>query len=72
MITGHGGDIHEAARQAGCSPADIMDMSSNVNPLGPVPGLVAHLCARLEKAAGVPDLDRRLVEHLTALLQEQT
>ena len=39
MIGGHGGNIHELGRRLGCSPADITDLSSNVNPLGPPPGL---------------------------------
>jgi len=37
MIGGHGGNIHELSRRLGCSPADITDLSSNVNPLGPPP-----------------------------------
>ena len=34
MITfGHGGNIYEVARQYKCRPSDIIDMSSNINPL---------------------------------------
>ena len=33
MILGHGGDIYGAARAIGCRPEDILDFSSNVNPL---------------------------------------
>ncbi len=43
MIHGHGGNIFEIARQLGCSPEDIIDMSSNINPLGPPPGLMDYL-----------------------------
>jgi histidinol-phosphate/aromatic aminotransferase/cobyric acid decarboxylase-like protein len=42
MIKGHGGDVYELARNLGCEPADIIDMSSNINPLGPVPAAVAR------------------------------
>ena len=37
MIKGHGGDIYTLADNLGCEPGDIVDMSSNMNPLGPVP-----------------------------------
>jgi hypothetical protein len=29
MIKGHGGNIYEMARALGCSPREILDMSSN-------------------------------------------
>lgn len=37
MIRGHGGNINDLARNIGCSPADIIDMSGNTNKLGPAP-----------------------------------
>ncbi len=40
MISGHGGNTHEVKRQLGCSTSEIIDMSSNMNPLGPFPGLM--------------------------------
>ena len=48
MIGGHGGNIHELGRRLGCSPADITDLSSNVNPLGPPPGLQEFLREQLD------------------------
>ncbi|MCK7503803.1 MAG: adenosylcobinamide-GDP ribazoletransferase [Desulfobacterales bacterium] len=52
MIGGHGGNIYELARRLGCTPADILDLSSNVNPLGPA--------ARAARAPGrAPGRDRR-------------
>ena len=57
MIRGHGGNIDEAARIAGCRPADIVDMSSNVNPLGPPPGLLQHLRDRLQALQALPEAD---------------
>jgi len=35
MINGHGGNIYDIAHRLGCAPSEIIDMSSNVNPLGP-------------------------------------
>jgi len=35
MIVGHGGNIHSLARQIGCAPGEILDMSSNINPQKP-------------------------------------
>jgi len=47
MLKGHGGNSIELARQLGCSPHEIIDMSSNINPLGPPPGLIKYLKKRL-------------------------
>lgn len=58
MISGHGGNIHEVAKNLGCAPADIMDMSSNVNPMGPMPGLLKHLEEHLKEAvSALPQAD---------------
>ena len=43
MIHGHGENINEVARQINCHPSEIIDMSSNMNPLGPPPGLLRYL-----------------------------
>lgn len=43
MIHGHGGNIYEVARQFDCRSSEILDMSSNINPLGPPPGLLQYL-----------------------------
>ncbi len=50
---GHGGDLQAAAAEFGLKPADFYDFSSNINPLGPPPGLIAELQNNI---AG--DLDR--------------
>jgi len=42
MLGGHGGNIYEMARRLGCAPSEVIDMSSNINPLGPPPGLVNY------------------------------
>lgn len=57
MITGHGGNIYELACQLGCDTADIIDMSSNVNPLGPMPDLVDHLKTHMAAIAALPQVD---------------
>jgi threonine-phosphate decarboxylase len=45
------------ARRLGCDPADICDMSSNVNPLNPMPELMAHLHRRLDLIQTLPEVD---------------
>jgi threonine-phosphate decarboxylase len=63
MIKGHGGDIYALARKLGCQPADIIDMSSNINPLGPVPALLEHQRENLTVLDALPDVDGKgLVE----------
>lgn len=57
MIGGHGGNIYALAQQLGCRPSEIIDMSANVNPLGPMPGLMAHLQANLSVIAALPEVD---------------
>jgi threonine-phosphate decarboxylase len=57
LIRGHGGNVLELARRLGCNPADICDMSSNVNPLGPLPELMAHLHRRLDLIQALPEVD---------------
>ena len=43
MLGGHGGNIYEMARRLGCAQSEVIDMSSNINPLGPPPGLINYL-----------------------------
>lgn len=57
MITGHGGDIFEAARLCGCSPDEILDMSSNMNPLGAPPPLFDYLRRNLHAITRLPEAD---------------
>jgi len=61
MIIGHGGNIHEIAACLGCSPSDIIDMSSNVNPLGPPPGMVEHLQHELSVIEALPQADSKAI-----------
>ena len=69
MIGGHGGNIYELARQVGCDPAEIIDLSSNVNPLGPPAGLCDNLVRQIDTVSALPEVDnqgiiRCCAEHL--------
>lgn len=57
MIQGHGGNIAEAAAALGCRLEEIIDMSSNINPLGTPPGLLEHLGRRLPVVCALPQVD---------------
>ena len=57
MLSGHGGNIYEVARHHGCSPQEIIDMSSNINPLGPPPGLLKYLKDDIMKSTRLPEVD---------------
>lgn len=57
MIQGHGGNVIGLAKQLDCRPEDIIDMSSNINPLGALPGLIDHLRDRLGRITALPEVD---------------
>ena len=57
MTFGHGGNIYEMARLLNRRPADIVDMSSNINPLGPPPGLLEFLKDNMAKIIRLPEID---------------
>ncbi len=68
MIRGHGGNIYALAESLGCPVDAIIDMSSNVNPLGPPPGLMDHLQNHINLIRALPEVDadaavRRFAEH---------
>jgi len=60
MIHGHGGNIYEFARQFNCRPSEIIDMSSNINPLGPPPGLLQYLTENMDAITRLPEVDAGL------------
>jgi threonine-phosphate decarboxylase len=69
MIRGHGGNIYDLARQLGCPPEEIVDLSSNVNPLGMPPGLLDGLRDRIGAIGVLPEADgRTAVRRMAALL----
>lgn len=57
MIVGHGGNIFDAARKIGCRPSEIIDLSTNVNPLGPMEGLVSCLRKSMGDIVHLPDVE---------------
>jgi threonine-phosphate decarboxylase len=57
MIKGHGGNIFDIARGIGCNPCDIIDMSSNMNPLGPPNHLLDHLKRSMDIVHFLPEVD---------------
>jgi threonine-phosphate decarboxylase len=69
MIQGHGGNVRAMARQLGCRPDEIADMSSNINPLGMPPGLSAHLREHLDRVGVLPEADAvTAVQQISGLL----
>lgn len=60
MIHGHGGNIYEFARRFNCRPSEIIDMSSNINPLGPPPGLLQYLKENMAAITRLPEVDAGL------------
>jgi len=51
----HGGNIVATARELGCSVNDLVDMSSNLTPLGTAPGVQEALVATFEQIAYLPE-----------------
>lgn len=49
------------AQRLGCRPEEIIDVSSNINPLGPPPGLMDHLREHLTVVCRLPEVDSRCV-----------
>ena len=57
MIIGHGGNIQDLAKKEGCAVDDIIDMSSNLNPLGPPETIEKVICDNLIKIRSLPEPD---------------
>jgi threonine-phosphate decarboxylase len=57
LIKGHGGNVHDLAEILNCDISDITDMSSNLNPMGPPPGLKEHLTKNFDKILALPEVD---------------
>jgi len=66
MIQGHGGNVYTLADRLGCRPDEIADVSSNINPLGPPPGLMDHLRDQMSSVCALPEVDSRTIEMLMA------
>ena len=59
MLNGHGGNIYALAQRLECAPSDIIDMSSNVNPLDPLPGLVEFIINNISAITALPQVDAK-------------
>ena len=57
MIIGHGGNKKNLAKTLGCAVDDIIDMSSNLNPLGPPKNIEKIICDNLIKIRSLPEPD---------------
>ena len=55
LNTGHGGNLNFLAEQAGCAPGEILDFSSNINPLGHPEFIRASVSRALENIVHYPD-----------------
>jgi threonine-phosphate decarboxylase len=66
MLGGHGGNIYEMARRLGCVPSEIIDMSSNTNPLGPPSGLVDFLKKNIDVVTDLPEVDSKEISRFFA------
>lgn len=57
MIIGHGGNKQALAQRLGCPVHEIIDMSSNLNPLGPPPEISDLIGGSLEELHSLPEPD---------------
>ncbi len=57
MIIGHGGNKKNLAKKIGCAVDDIIDMSSNLNPLGPPENIEKVISDNLIKIRSLPEPD---------------
>ncbi|MDD5727425.1 MAG: cobyric acid synthase [Victivallales bacterium] len=55
LNTGHGGNLNSLAELAGCTSGEILDFSSNINPLGPPEFLRAAVSRALDNIVHYPD-----------------
>lgn len=66
MLIGHGGNIYELAKTLGCPVSEIIDMSSNVNPLPPLPDLLDHLKNNIHMIKALPEVDAKSITNAFA------
>lgn len=62
----HGGDILSMAKRLGCAVSDLIDLSSNLTPLGLPPGLREALVAKLPEISFLPESGSETLVHLFA------
>lgn len=66
MAFDHGGTIYAAARQLGCRPADLLDFSASINPLGLSSAVRAACLSALEQVPHYPDPTAHKLAHALA------
>jgi threonine-phosphate decarboxylase len=66
MLGGHGGNIYEMARRFGYAQSEVIDMSSNINPLGPPPGLLNYLKKNIDTITNLPEVDSKEITKIFA------
>ena len=57
MIAGHGGNIKGLAQTLNCAVDEIIDMSSNLNPLGPPENIENIICSNIAAIESLPEPD---------------
>ncbi|MCP3899842.1 MAG: aminotransferase class I/II-fold pyridoxal phosphate-dependent enzyme, partial [Desulfobacteraceae bacterium] len=57
MIVGHGGNIKMLAKRLCCPSEEIIDMSSNLNPLGPPKGFETYIQENIKQIRSLPEVD---------------
>ncbi len=70
MIIGHGGNKTDLARALGCSIDQIIDMSSNLNPLGPPDAIKEVICRHVDCIQSLPSPDAGGMVHKFAGFHE--
>lgn len=64
---GHGGDLARALKEWNPAGGDFLDFSSNINPLGPPPGLIEHLSTILPEIVSYPTPQARVLREKLAV-----
>ena len=57
MIHGHGGNRQQLADRIGCNPEEIIDMSANLNPLGPPQRIHTFILENIHLIHALPEPD---------------
>lgn len=65
-LSGHGGNIAQVCAEFGLKPADIIDFSANINPLGYSPNLPEKIGEELQAVLHYPDIDVSLLRRAIA------
>jgi L-threonine-O-3-phosphate decarboxylase len=66
----HGGNLVWAAAVAGCPPADVLDFSASISPLGPPKSAIAAIVDHLQAVRAYPDPSYRELRTSLALAHQ--